>query len=137
MDFTTSSVPGTKEGAQQTSATILSAYALDNFGRWEEAIEKWQQPVLEDRLVLVNFTLLIFNVVSKPVKNNLTALYSFCCYSDLPEWYSSALFNELYFVADGGTVWLVCDDKNIDPIHDPRYDDLISNSTIRLSREIN
>lgn len=24
----------------------------------------------------------------------------------LPNWYKSALFNELYFVADGGTVWL-------------------------------
>lgn len=24
----------------------------------------------------------------------------------LPAWYKSALFNELYFVADGGTVWL-------------------------------
>lgn len=26
--------------------------------------------------------------------------------SSLPSWYKSALFNELYFVADGGTVWL-------------------------------
>lgn len=25
--------------------------------------------------------------------------------SSLPSWYKSALFNELYFVADGGTVW--------------------------------
>lgn len=24
----------------------------------------------------------------------------------MPSWYKSALFNELYFVADGGTVWL-------------------------------
>ena len=24
----------------------------------------------------------------------------------LPSWYKSALFNELYFVSDGGTVWL-------------------------------
>lgn len=27
------------------------------------------------------------------------------CPSSLPPWYKSALFNELYFVADGGTVW--------------------------------
>ncbi len=27
-------------------------------------------------------------------------------YRDLPDWYKSALFNELYFVSDGGTVWL-------------------------------
>ncbi|KNC86719.1 hypothetical protein SARC_01139 [Sphaeroforma arctica JP610] len=26
--------------------------------------------------------------------------------SELPDWYKSALFNESYFVADGGTVWL-------------------------------
>lgn len=24
----------------------------------------------------------------------------------LPAWYKSALFNELYFLADGGTIWL-------------------------------
>lgn len=24
----------------------------------------------------------------------------------MPAWYKSALFNELYFLADGGTVWL-------------------------------
>lgn len=31
-----------------------------------------------------------------------------CCLvhcSSLPSWYKSALFNELYFVVDGGTVW--------------------------------
>uniref|UniRef100_A0A9L0RIH8 Non-lysosomal glucosylceramidase n=1 Tax=Equus caballus TaxID=9796 RepID=A0A9L0RIH8_HORSE len=27
-------------------------------------------------------------------------------YRSLPAWYKSALFNELYFLADGGTVWL-------------------------------
>ena len=36
-------------------------------------------------------------------------LFSSVCFSfdsSLPSWYKSALFNELYFVADGGTVWL-------------------------------
>ena len=28
------------------------------------------------------------------------------CSSSLPSWYKSALFNELYFVSDGGTVWV-------------------------------
>lgn len=27
-------------------------------------------------------------------------------FSNLPDWYKSALFNELYFISDGGTVWL-------------------------------
>lgn len=26
--------------------------------------------------------------------------------SSLPSWFKSALFNELYYLADGGTVWL-------------------------------
>ncbi|XP_062898894.1 non-lysosomal glucosylceramidase [Mobula hypostoma] len=34
--------------------------------------------------------------------------------SQLPDWYKSALFNELYFLSDGGTVWIqVPDDLNI------------------------
>ncbi|CAI9730886.1 non-lysosomal glucosylceramidase-like [Octopus vulgaris] len=32
--------------------------------------------------------------------------------NDLPAWYKSALFNELYYVSDGGTVWL-------DPVPNP------------------
>lgn len=30
----------------------------------------------------------------------------FVFFSSLPSWYKSALFNELYFVVDGGTVWV-------------------------------
>ncbi len=29
-----------------------------------------------------------------------------CAFRALPSWYKSALFNELYFVSDGGTVWI-------------------------------
>lgn len=42
--------------------------------------------------------------------------------ADLPDWYKSAIFNELYFIADGGTVWLIAD-SNIDgdlAFDDPR-----------------
>jgi non-lysosomal glucosylceramidase len=32
----------------------------------------------------------------------------------LPDWYKSALFNESYFIADGGSIWLdVSDDKTL------------------------
>ncbi|XP_011314940.1 non-lysosomal glucosylceramidase [Fopius arisanus] len=31
--------------------------------------------------------------------------------NDLPEWYKSALFNELYYVADGGSIWLRIDES--------------------------
>ena len=27
-------------------------------------------------------------------------------HSDLPPWYKSAIFNELYYISDGGTVWV-------------------------------
>ena len=36
-------------------------------------------------------------------------------FSRLPTWYKSALFNELYFVSDGGTVW-------VDPVTDSSDD---------------
>lgn len=39
-----------------------------------------------------------YNTVSK------VCIVLVCC-SSLPSWYKSALFNELYFVVDGGTVW--------------------------------
>ena len=38
----------------------------------------------------------------------------------LPDWYKSALFNELYYVADGGTVWLRTDETDNLSIKDPR-----------------
>ncbi|XP_015605113.1 non-lysosomal glucosylceramidase [Cephus cinctus] len=38
----------------------------------------------------------------------------------LPDWYKSALFNELYYVADGGTIWLRSDETDNFPATDPR-----------------
>uniref|UniRef100_A0A0A9Z3A6 Non-lysosomal glucosylceramidase n=4 Tax=Lygus hesperus TaxID=30085 RepID=A0A0A9Z3A6_LYGHE len=40
----------------------------------------------------------------------------------LPDWYKSAIFNELYYVSDGGTNWLVLDDEEAEklPDDDPR-----------------
>ncbi|KAH9680924.1 non-lysosomal glucosylceramidase [Citrus sinensis] len=45
-----------------------------DYKRWEEDIEKWQNPILRD--------------------------------DRLPEWYKFTLFNELYFLVAGGTVWI-------------------------------
>ncbi|KAK9498238.1 hypothetical protein O3M35_004097 [Rhynocoris fuscipes] len=44
--------------------------------------------------------------------------------ADTPEWYKSALFNELYYVSYGGTIWLLLDDKEIAklPSDDPRIE---------------
>ncbi|CAH1436386.1 unnamed protein product [Lactuca virosa] len=61
---------GTSEGA----AEDLVHDALTNYKRWEEDIEKWQNPILKN--------------------------------DDLPEWYKFTLFNELYFLVAGGTIWI-------------------------------
>ena len=52
----------------------MCQHALTSYQSWEEKIEAWQEPVLED--------------------------------SSLPDWFKSAIFNELYYLADGGSVWL-------------------------------
>lgn len=70
------------------SGPAICEYALQNFSKWEQLIDAWQRPILED--------------------------------SDLPDWYKSAIFNELYFVADGGTVWLSVDPNETIEYNDPR-----------------
>nr|CAD7428729.1 unnamed protein product [Timema monikensis] len=42
--------------------------------------------------------------------------------ASLPDWYKSALFNELYFVADGGSVWFLADEAENLAIDDPRLE---------------
>ncbi|XP_053310893.1 non-lysosomal glucosylceramidase [Spea bombifrons] len=61
-------------GSAGDVAPALCRYGLTHYRDWEEKIEAWQAPILQD--------------------------------GDLPSWYKSALFNELYFLADGGTVWV-------------------------------
>ncbi|BBG92332.1 Beta-glucosidase, GBA2 type family protein [Prunus dulcis] len=61
-------------GTSERAAQDLVHHALTNYKRWEEDIEKWQNPILKDE--------------------------------KLPEWYKFTLFNELYFLVAGGTVWI-------------------------------
>ncbi|XP_063309588.1 non-lysosomal glucosylceramidase isoform X1 [Pelobates fuscus] len=67
-------------GSEGDAAAALCHYGLTHYRDWEEQIQKWQEPILQDE--------------------------------DLPSWYKSALFNELYFVADGGTVWVEVPDDD-------------------------
>ncbi|XP_072955535.1 uncharacterized protein [Typha angustifolia] len=60
-------------GTSERSAVNLVHDALMKYKWWEEEIEKWQNPILQD--------------------------------GRLPEWYKFTLFNELYFLVAGGTVW--------------------------------
>ncbi|XP_062109105.1 uncharacterized protein LOC133819784 [Humulus lupulus] len=61
-------------GTSELAAKELAHDSLTNYKRWEEDIEKWQSPILND--------------------------------DRLPEWYKFTLFNELYFLVAGGTVWI-------------------------------
>ncbi|GMY26841.1 non-lysosomal glucosylceramidase [Fagus crenata] len=61
-------------GTSERAALDLVHDALTNYKRWEEEIENWQSPILND--------------------------------ARLPEWYKFTLFNELYFLVAGGTVWI-------------------------------
>jgi len=38
-------------------------------------------------------------------------------FRSLPDWYKSALFNESYFIADGGSVWLDVSEDTTLPDH--------------------
>lgn len=71
-----------------------------------------------DRLIThtVFCTLGVKNIIELP------KLISYNFFSQLPNWYKTAIFNETYFVSDGGSLWLTLDDseKNTLPDNDPR-----------------
>ncbi|CAH9086261.1 unnamed protein product [Cuscuta epithymum] len=66
-------------GTSEKAAKDIVHDALTNYKLWEEEIEKWQRPILNDE--------------------------------KLPEWYKFTLFNELYFLVAGGTVWIDSQDS--------------------------
>ena len=39
---------------------------------------------------------------------------------ELPEWYKSALFNELYFMTDGGGIWVDIQEEFPNGEHNPQ-----------------
>lgn len=55
------------------AAANLAHDAIKDYQSWEQAIENWQSPILNDE--------------------------------KLPEWYRVTLFNELYYLIAGGTIW--------------------------------
>ncbi|XP_011497450.1 PREDICTED: non-lysosomal glucosylceramidase [Ceratosolen solmsi marchali] len=78
------------DGSKVSVAPEIARYALSHYENWEQEIQRWQKPVLED--------------------------------ADLPDWYKSALFNELYFVADGGSIWLRINETDKLQPDDPRIE---------------
>ncbi|MGI8934855.1 MAG: GH116 family glycosyl hydrolase [Phormidesmis sp.] len=59
-------------GRDGRNAWAIAQTALENYKTWQEQIQTWQQPILDQ---------------------------------DLPQWFKMALFNELYDLASGGTLW--------------------------------
>ena len=68
-------------GRSGTSAASIASYALLNANAWEERIIRWQAKVL--------------NGMAETLGKG----------ESVPEYYKHQLFNELYFLVDGGTIW--------------------------------
>ncbi|KAH7445901.1 hypothetical protein KP509_01G027700 [Ceratopteris richardii] len=60
-------------GVDGKAAKNLAHDAICGYQEWEQEIERWQSPTLNDE--------------------------------NLPEWYKVTLFNELYYLVGGGTIW--------------------------------
>ncbi len=107
-------------GSKGDASEKLAIYALSNYPDWEAKLEEWQNPILTAKYVSISFnkTILILNAHPIWIKSWLQAekggetnarglkFTARLVSRSLPAWYKSALFNELYFVSDGGTVWL-------------------------------
>lgn len=50
--------------------------------------------------------------------HKINVIHLFFLYSNIPDWLKSALMNELYYVADGGTIWFDVHDEYTE--NDPR-----------------
>ena len=57
----------------ELASAAMCDIALKSYGDWEQKIESWQQPILNNER--------------------------------LPEWFRTMVFNELYYLSDGGSVW--------------------------------
>jgi non-lysosomal glucosylceramidase len=69
-------------GRTGKNAWSIARTALKHHQVWQEKIQTWQQPILEQ--------------------------------DDLPNWFKMALFNELYDLTQGGTLWSAADER--DPV---------------------
>jgi non-lysosomal glucosylceramidase len=69
-------------GRTGSNAWAIARTALKHYSTWQENIQAWQQPILEQ--------------------------------DDLADWFKMALFNELYNLTDGGTLWSAADER--DPV---------------------
>ncbi|XP_059445105.1 uncharacterized protein LOC132176955 [Corylus avellana] len=88
-------------GTSERAALDLVHDALTNYKRWEEEIENWQSPILNDER--------------------------------LPEWYKFTLFNELYFLVAGGTVWIDSPSSTSDTRNDQNQLVEVENTDVKVT----
>ncbi|KAB1201644.1 Non-lysosomal glucosylceramidase [Morella rubra] len=88
-------------GTSERAALDLVHDALTNYKRWEEEIENWQNPILNDER--------------------------------LPEWYKFTLFNELYFLVAGGTVWIDSQSSPPNMRNDQHQLEDVENTDVKLT----
>ncbi|VDL90777.1 unnamed protein product [Schistocephalus solidus] len=92
----------------------LLSYAASHWQTWKKAIEDWQAPIVKDPPMAtdempssgLNGQLIQFQTSGLTGTRFFVTCMPFVFSSNLPDWYKSALFNELYYLSDGGTVWL-------------------------------
>eukprot|EP01103_Thecamoeba_quadrilineata_P018741 TRINITY_DN7323_c0_g1_i1.p1 TRINITY_DN7323_c0_g1~~TRINITY_DN7323_c0_g1_i1.p1 ORF type:complete len:879 (+),score=168.96 TRINITY_DN7323_c0_g1_i1:63-2699(+) len=68
-------------GRDGEAAIRLACDAVDKWQQWEQAVINWQEVFLRQKL-------------QRP---------------KIPDWYHTALFNELYYLVDGGSIWTAGD----------------------------
>jgi len=76
-------------GTDGNAASCIASLALKQASRWEELIEQWQQGALAS---------LAASLTDERDDRSAEKV-------EVPQYLRSQLFNELYFLSDGGTVW--------------------------------
>ena len=85
-------------GRDGENASKIAIHALSTYKSWISDIEKWQTPILEDKN-LPNW----YKQVNKNPKNERLPQNNFLIRLN-PS--SQALFNELYYLVEGGSIWV-------------------------------
>ena len=80
---------------ESTRSQEITCYSFSHKSKWLHAIREWQRPILTNKFTFRKIYIFFFKLI------NLKWLFI----RSLPHWYKKVLFNELYFVSDGGTVW--------------------------------
>ncbi|CAF4727784.1 unnamed protein product [Rotaria sp. Silwood1] len=103
----------------KTSEFVLAWHMpVINFGLGQRQYRRWYTKFF-DIETLTGSTLCVYTMKNRTQWEEDIAKWQQPILDDqsLPEWYKSALFNESYFIADGGTIWLDVSEDTTLPDH--------------------